>query len=212
MRIAFGNEIRSRDGEIIGAVDGLVVAADTRLVRQVLVGSGLFGRDQRLIEAAGLSGDGEGLRLDLSREEAEALPLYVRTEEVEAPRVADEPLIMPASGVGGPVIVDDVAAGRGYPGGGGLIDLAPIDPPPLEVRSNLLETEVILRKGADVVTADGEKVGDLAAVEIGDRGTVERLTVRSGFIFTEDREIAASTVREFDTDRIILATTRAELG
>ena len=212
MRIAYGTEIRARDGEVLGSVDGLVVAADTRLVRQVLLGSGLFHDQQRLVEVSGLSAEGDGLRLDLTRDQAEALPQYVRVERALPGRALEEPLFMPASGVGGPVIVDDVGPASDYPDNEGLIDVAPIDPPPVEVQSNLLETEVVLHKGADVVSADGHKVGDLAAVETGDRGTVERLTVRSGFIFTDDREIDGAAVREFDDDRVVLTAGRDELG
>ena len=209
MRIVFGAAVRTRDGATLGEVDGLVISGDNGRVRQVLVGRGTFGRQERLVDVSGLSAAGDGgLRIDLDRAAAEALPLYVREETAEAARSLEEPLIMPATGVGGPVMVEDVSAGRDYPDGGSLIMSAPIDPPVVEVRSNLLDTEMLVDKGADVIDAAGDKLGDLRGVEIDDDAVVRRLTVRSGFIFHEDHDLPGTAVRSFGAHRIHLSVGR----
>lgn len=209
MRIAFGTAVRTRDGATLGEVDGLVVAGDNGRLRQVLVGRGLFGHQERLVEVSALeAGDGEGLRIDMDRAGAEALPLYVREETVDPARTPDDPLIMPATGVGGPVMVEDVSSGRDYLDGGSLIMSAPIDPPVVEVRSNLLDTEVLVDNGADVIAADGDKLGDLHGVEIDGDATITGLTVRSGFVFHEEHDLPGSAVRTFGRRQIHLSAGR----
>src|SRR3712207_8000402 len=47
------------------------------------LGSGLFHDQQRLVEITGLSVEGDALRLDLDRAQAEALPLYARIERAD---------------------------------------------------------------------------------------------------------------------------------
>lgn len=61
------------------------------------------------------------------------------------------------------------------------------------------------KKGADVVTADGEKVGDIDRVVIDPREQeVTHVVVREGFLFSEDKVVPVELVASATEDRVTL--------
>ena len=209
--IEFGRDVFASDGEKIGTVQGLVVDAGTKELRRIVVGGGLFGGAGRLVDATAVRRTGpDCVHLDVSSTQAQSLPRFVREEHVEARREEDAPLILPSPGVGGPVFYDNPGTGANYRGTGSFFDPAPIDPPPVEVRSNLAQTEVMLRKGSDVVGADGHKVGTVDEVFAGDREGIESFLVKAGFLFKHDVRIPIAWVAEVDDERVHLNVTAEE--
>ena len=207
MQVDLGQDVFSSDGKKLGSVRALVVDAGTKEVRRIAVGGGLSG-GERLVDLSAIAGTGpDGVRLDLTAAAAESLPRFVREEHVEARHEDAEPFLLPTGGVGGPIFYDNPTAGAGYPGTGSFFDPAPINPPPVEVESNILETEVMIGKGTDVVGADGRKVGTVDEVFTGDRGTVEAFLVKAGFLFKHDVRIPIAWVKEVDDDRVLLTVT-----
>ncbi len=211
MEVEFGRDVFASDGEKLGTVEGLVVDAGTKELRRIVVGGGLFGGAGRLVDAGAVTRSGpDGVHLDVASTQAESLPRFAREEHVVARREEIEPLLLPSAGVGGPVFYDNPTAGRDYPGGGSFFDPAPIDPPPVEVESNLLESEVMLRKGAEVVGADGEKVGTVDEVFAGDRDGIEAFLVKAGFLFKHDVRVPIAWIAEVDDDRVRLTLSADE--
>lgn len=131
-------------------------------------------------------------------------------EHVRARREEDAPVILPSAGVGGMVFHDNPGAGADYPGTGTVFDPALIDPPPVEVRSNLAETEVMLGKGSNVVGAGGHKVGTVDEVFAGDRDGIDAFLVWAGFLFKHDVRIPIAWVAEVDDERVRLNVTADE--
>lgn len=208
MRIELGQDVSSSDGEALGTVRGVVVDAGRREVTRLLVEAAL-GAAPRLVDvSAAVANDDGGLRLDTTRAEFDQLPEYVTREVSRPDREPEFPVIIPAGGVGGPVLADDTVSGR--PGGGSLLDVAPTDPPVVEVESNLLFSESVLGEDAAVVSSDGHKVGRVDAVIVGERGAIEAIVARAGFLFHHDVRLPASAVAEYDTDRVHLSVTRDE--
>jgi hypothetical protein len=207
MKIDFGQEVRASDGETVGAVAGLVVNGSTFEVTRVLVGHGR-GEPPRLVDVSAVTtSDGERIALDLSRQSFAAMPMLDSREVATQPRVPEFPTIVPTGGVGGPVLTDASAGGPGSPGGD-FFDVAPIDPPTVQVESNLLFSEAVLHRGSDVVSSDGHKIGTLDEASLGDLGIVEALVVRAGFLFHHDLRIPVSEVADFGTDRVHLKITK----
>ncbi|MBA3414511.1 MAG: PRC-barrel domain-containing protein [Chloroflexia bacterium] len=207
MKIDFGQEVQASDGETVGSVVGLVVNGATFEVTRVLVGHGR-GEPPRLVDVSAVRiSDGDRITLDLSRASFEATGMVESRETATEPRVPEFPTIIPTGGVGGPVLTDASDTGPGYPGGD-LFDIAPIDPPVVQVESNLLFSEAVLHRGSDVVSSDGHKVGTLDEATVGELGIVEALVVRAGFLFHHDLRIPVVEVADFGTNRIHLKITK----
>lgn len=208
MRIVLGGEVYGSDGEYFGQASGIVVDAAAIRVTRLVIGSGPLGGNDRMADVSLVHSAGsERIALSADRAAAEALPEYATQTYVHPDRTPDFPEIMPAAGVGGPVMVDFPQTGMGYPGGE-FLDPAPIDPPRLEVVSNLLTTEVMLRKGSDVVAADGHKVGDLDEVDLDSDAHVEAIVVRAGFLFHHDLRLPAGEISEFDDNKVRLRVSK----
>jgi hypothetical protein len=112
--------------------------------------------------------------------------------------------------VGGPIVADEPPPPGEYPDDSSFFDIAPIDPPPVEIESDLMENEVILGKGTEAISSDGHKVGDVVEVDLGDMGLVEAVTVAEGFIFRERASFPLAEINEFGTDKVHLRLTRAQ--
>lgn len=208
MRIVLGTDVFGSDGEYFGQADGVVVDAGARRLTRIVIGSGPLGGNDRMADIALVHAAGEDrISLIVDRAGAEALPEYVKETYVHPDRTPGFPVILPASGAGGPVLYDNPDTGMGYPGGD-LFDPAPIDPPEMEVVSNLLTSEVMLPKGSDVVSSDDHKVGDLDEVELDADAHVEAVVVRAGFLFHHDLRLPAAEISEFDDKKVRLTVTK----
>lgn len=208
MRIVLGTDVYGSDGQYFGHAAGVVVDAGARRLTRIVIGSGPLGGNDRMADVALVHSTGEDrIALIVDRAGAEALPEYAKETYVHPDRTPDFPVILPASGAGGPVLYDNPDTGMGYPGGD-FFDPAPIDPPAMEVVSNLLTTEVMLPKGSDVVSADGHKVGDLDEVVTDSDAHVEAVVVRAGFLFHHDLRLPAAEISEFDDKKVRLKVTK----
>lgn len=207
VRIAYGQHVISSDGHDVGTVSGLVADAGNKRITRLAFDQGLF-RDERMVAISAVTAvDGDRLTLDVSKETASLLPIYDQKERVFKPRVIEPPIILPPGGVGGPVMYESATTGTGWPGGN-IMDTAPFDPPPVEVVSNLEDFEVRLEKGTDVVASDGQKVGTLDEIDLGDRGEIDGIVARAGFLFAHDVRIPGSEIAELDDKRVLLGVNR----
>lgn len=208
MRLDFGQAVYGSDGAHLGKVGGIIINSGTSEVTRILVDHG-FGAAPRLVDISAVESMGapDPVTLNLGEDAFNALPEYATREVAFPPRVPEFPTILPAGGVGGPVIADTSPTGPGYPGGD-LFDLAPIDPPTVEVQSNLLDAESVLRHGSDVVASDGDKVGTLDEVAFGELGEVASIVVKAGFLFHHDLSIPVAEVAEFDDGMVHLKVTK----
>jgi uncharacterized protein YrrD len=210
MLIELGAAVYGVGGAHLGEVDGLVVNAGTKRATYILVAAGL-GRGKHQVGVSAIKSAGsDGVRLETTGRAEAQTPTYAEEEVAFQQRVEPPEVFIPAAGVGGPVVADGGAVPGEYPDSKSFFDLAPIDPPPVEIESSLGENQVILGKGSDAFSADGHKLGDVVALELGDMGTVEGVTVSEGFIFKERKDFPLAEIDEFGTNAVHLRLNHAE--
>jgi uncharacterized protein YrrD len=213
MHIEFGDEIYSSDGAKLGSVAGVVMNSENHDVTGIVLGEGLFKQDQRLVgisAVASVDNAAKRVTLDIPESQAESLQRFVTEEYVQKPRDMPDELIMPAAGVGGPIFYDTSATATGYtnyPGTDSFFDVAPLDPPVVETRSNLSDLDVVLNTGTDVYGSDNKKIGTVDDVQFDEGGELAGFIVRAGFLFHHDISIPGSAVAEIDDNRVQLNIT-----
>jgi hypothetical protein len=200
MQVRVGDTVFGVGGKDVGKVAGLVVDAGTMRATGILVHSGLFGHNERVMGITGLaSSDERGLHLDTTGQEAVSESPIVDSEEVAlAQRVQPEETFIPAAGVGGGVYATGPNVPGQYPDDSSFFEMAPIDPPPVEIISNLGENAVKLTGHAEALSSEGHGLGHIESYALGDMGTVDGITLSGGKSFT------TAQIEEFGTDKVHL--------
>lgn len=216
-QLELGQDVFTRDGEKVGTVDRLVVNPRTRAVEQMIVHSGFFTREDKLIETGLIERiDADGIRLNASGDEVHAFPAFVEERYAAAPRddLQGGGMVIPNAGGTGQLLYEAPATGRGYPGTGSIFDPAPLDPPPLEPASNVPENDAIIGEGTDVIGSNGEKLGTVSDVTFDTHGQLEGFVVKAGLFFKHDVRISADQVAQIGSDHVRLSITadKADTG
>jgi uncharacterized protein YrrD len=212
MQVRFGDPIIGTGGQRIGDVNGLIVDAGTKRARAILVDAGLLDRAQHMVAFSAIErSDQSGLHLDATGAKTDAESPVLDSEEVAfAQRVEPETTFIPAAGVGGPVMASEPSIPGEYPDESSFIENAPLDPPPVEIESNLGENEVRLDKGTDAISNDGHKIGEILGFELGDMGLVDQITVSEGFILKHQASFPIAEIGEFGTNAVHLRLSKDE--
>lgn len=212
MHVEFGASVFGVGGKRLGDVDGVVVDAGTKRARAILLTSGLLDATKHMVDVATIArADDDGLHLETTAAATDAQSPILDSEEVAMPERVQEPTtFIPAAGVGGPIYADPPAAPGRYPDESSFFEMAPLDPPPVEVFSNLGENEVLLGNDTHAISSDDHKVGKVVALSLGEREVVAGITVSEGFIFTQRVDFSLSDIEEFGTDEVHLTLTKAE--
>jgi hypothetical protein len=211
MQIEFGAPVFGVDGKRLGEVDGLVVNAGTKRASAILVDAGLFDRGKHMIGVSAITrSDQDGLHLDEPAATGEAASQTLDSEEVSIAQREEPPTeYIPAAGVGGRVYADAPAASGEYPDESSFFELAPLDPPVVEVESNLGENEVVLGSETHAISSDHQRLGSVTAFELGDMGLVDSITVSEGLIFKERHAFPLNEIDEFGTNAVHLRLTQS---
>jgi hypothetical protein len=211
MQIEFGAPVFGVGGKRLGDVDGLVVNAGTKRASAILVDAGLFDRGKHMIGVSAITrSDQDGLHLDEPAATSEAASETLDTEEVSIAQRSEPPTeYIPAAGVGGRVYADTPATPGAYPDESSFFELAPLDPPVVEVESNLGQNEVVLGSETHAISSDHERLGSVTAFELGDMGLVESIAISEGLIFKERRTFPLNEIDEFGTNTVHLGLTRS---
>lgn len=212
MDVKIGAEVFGSGGDRIGEVEGLIVNAGTKRATAILIDKGRFDRDKFIIDVSAIDrSDSDGLHLEeTAARTAETAP-ELDSEEIGLPqRVAPPTEFIPAAGVGGPIVADTPSLPGKYPADDSFFVLAPIDPPPVEIFSNLGENEVRLDRGTDVLSSDGHKLGDAVGFALGEMGLVEQITVSEGFLRKHQANFSLSEIGEFGTGKVHLRLSKAD--
>lgn len=212
MHVEFGASVFGVGGKRLGDVAGVIVDAGTKRARAILLASGPFDGTKQMVDATAIArADDDGLHLESTAAETDAQSPTLDSEEVALPVRNQEPTtFIPAAGVGGPIYADPPAVPGRYPDESSFFEMAPLDPPPVEVFSNLGENEVLLGDDSHAVSSDHHKVGKVVALALGEREVVEGITVSEGFIFTHRVDFGLSDIGEFGTDEVHLRLTKAQ--
>jgi hypothetical protein len=200
MLIRVGDSVFGVGGKEIGKIAGVVVNAGTMRATGILVHSGLFGHNERILGVTGIgTTDERGLHLDTTGPVAVSDSPIVDSEEVAiAQRVQPEETFIPAAGVGGPVYATDPNVSGPYPDESSFFEMAPIDPPPVEIFSNIGENDVKLTGHTEALASDGHGLGRVESYTLGDMGLVDSVTLSGG------KSFATAQIDEFGTDKVHL--------
>jgi hypothetical protein len=212
MQVRFGDPVNGSGGQRLGEVNGLVVDAGTKRASAILVDAGPLDRAQQMVAISAIArSDQSGLHLDATRTKTDAESPELDSDEVAFPQRAEpETTFIPAAGVGGPVMASEPSVPGEYPDESSFFEIAPLDPPPVEIESNLGENEVRLDKGADAMSKDGHKVGEVVGFELGDMGRVDQITVSEGFILKHQASFPLAEIGEFGTNAVHLRLSRSD--
>ena len=211
MHVEFGAPVFGVDGKRLGEVDGLVVNAGTKRASAIIVDAGLFDRGKHMIGVSAITrSDQDGLHLDEPATTSEAASQTLDTEEVSISQRVEPPTeFIPAAGAGGRVYADTPATSGQYPDESSFFEVAPLDPPVVEVESNLGQNEVVLGSGTHAISSDDHRLGNVTGFELGDMGLVESISVSEGLIFKERREFPLDEIGEFGTDAVHVHLTKS---
>lgn len=212
MQVRLGAPVLGVGGKRIGNVHALIADAGTKRARAILVDAGLLDRTGHLVAVSAITSSGQdGVHLDATGAQTEEGSPILDSEEVAFPQRVEPPTtFIPAAGVGGPVMASEPSLPGEYPDESSFFVIAPLDPPPVEIESNLGENEVRLGKGTDAMSADGHKIGDVSDFDLGDMGLIEGITVSEGLLLKHTQQFTLAEIAEIDSNAIHLRVTREE--
>lgn len=214
MRIDLGTDVFGSDGEKVGTVERIVVDSNTKAIHKFIVHRGFLTHDDKLVDIDMVTGqDADGLRLDLTSDQVNELPDYVEERFIQIPEQDRDalPFILPNAMGAGTYLYGAPNVGRGYEGSqDSFFDAAPSVAPVVEEQSNIPETDVMISEGTDVYGADGDKVGSVGEVLVGNDGAINGFIVSKGMIFKKDVRVPIDWVEAADGSEIRLNVTAAE--
>lgn len=219
MQIGMGEHVRSQDGQDIGRVKYLVLDPPTGQVKKIVVEKGLFLPDDIELPVEALQTmEGKHILLRLTADEVKGCPRFDPSQYMGPPPEAPYPTIgSPFGGFLWPLA---------YPATSYMPGVYPVPIPlPQDVDSegNPIPSEVaqrerqadlanaVLSAGSDVVTQDGQKIGELDQVLFDSAtGRPTALRVRKGILFHKEIEIPAERIASADDDVILLNITKEQ--
>lgn len=214
MKIDLGTDVFGSDGEKVGTVERIVVDSNTKQIHKLVVHRGFLTHDDKLVDVDMVTGqDDAGLRLDITAEQVNQLPNYAEERFVQIPdRDRDAmPFIIPSAMGAGAYLYGAPNIGRGYEGSqDSFFDAAPAVAPDIEDRSNIPENDVMISEGTDVYGSDGDKVGSVGEVLVGNDGAINGFIVSKGLIFKKDVRVPIDWVESADGSEIRLNVTSAQ--
>ncbi len=216
MRIELGKPVLSLNNQRVGSVDSLVVDYNTKEITGVIVRSGVFFEDDRILplETIDHVEDDGKVVLKLSEAEAKAQQKFVERDytrwnpDKQPYPYPDEAWINAA---GAPSVFWAYGTEPlGYTNEAPFFATASADPPVDEVQTNLPEQSVLVHEGTDVVGSDGEKIGTVEEVAYTSEGDIDGFVVKAGFIFHHDVRIPGDWIEEVSSDLVTLNVTSDE--
>jgi len=209
--IELGTKIVSSDGKDVGKVDSLVLDYNTREVQSIICRSGFLLTTDRIIPIGMVDKrDADGnLMLNISAAQVQEQQEFI--ERKYRTMTADEVGPMPvtwATGTGqAPYYFYPPTDALGYRDDTPFFSNAPVEPPNVEVESNLPETATRLDSGSDVVGSDGKKLGTVENVTYTEDGDITSFVVKAGFLFHHDVDIPAEWISSVSDDGVHLTVT-----
>jgi uncharacterized protein YrrD len=202
MQFKQGAEVFSTDGEKVGHIDRVVLDPQTGELTHIVVRKGLLFVEDKVIPAE-LIGQAEEERVQLTAavRDLEGLPEfeeqhYIYVDELEQGVDYDLGYVPPF---------------YWYPpfGGTGTVGGSPsysIPPYVVETERHIPEGTVALREGVNVVSAEGEKVGDIERVLV-DPGSDQatHFVISQGLLFKERKLVPIQWVDSVGEDEVRLA-------
>ena len=209
MRIALGQTVLSSDGQKIGVIERVLFGSPGNVVEHVVVHHGITLQDDMVVSRIKIERvDASGVHLSLDAEATKQLP---RFDYSFAAIEADAVEITPPSPIPGMILFPDLTP---------VIQEAPADAtasvpagegPDLNADRPGRTPGVVIGKGADVVAADGQHVGNVAEVEYGDDGSLETVTVQTGLLRHHRFTVQADQIAAIGDEEMVLNVPAGQL-
>ncbi|MEZ4524149.1 MAG: PRC-barrel domain-containing protein [Thermomicrobiales bacterium] len=212
MNIRIGKHVVSRDGTHIGKVDHLALDADAGKLLAIVVRSGVFYSNDRLIEPGSIDyveSDGS-IHLRLTTDQARNLPIFIKEEYVSQEDPDLYPTISTPLGILWPASYATPHFGE-YGEDKEFFETAQLDPPTVEVVSNLPADATEVGHRVHVVGSDNRGLGHVAGVRVEPHGAIESIIVESGHLgFHHESIIPWSDAKVVTHERVTLSLTSSE--
>jgi uncharacterized protein YrrD len=219
MDIRLGMHVRSSDDRHLGYVDRIILEPDTREVFGFIAHKGHVFTQDRVIETVFIDSIAQDtVRLRLTADKADKLPRFAEHEFIvptpEELRTLPYPIDGGVSGAGAtvlPLMWRSTYLGHGsHPASRSLLESAPVDAPPIEIRSNLPDDALLVGTGTDVISSDGRKLGRVKDVIYAD-GIFTDLVIHSGTIHHHEFSVSAEEIESVTPAHVRLRITAEEV-
>ncbi|HXF62093.1 MAG TPA: PRC-barrel domain-containing protein [Caldilineaceae bacterium] len=215
MQFRDGARVYTADGREVGSVDRVVIDPRTDKITHIVVRKGwLFTEDKviptDLVETA--VEDQVQLRGDI--EDLDELPNFEETYYIP-PEEMPEGSARDAGYAAGyaPALYWYPPVGAAWPGYYTGYYGYPLTPYVTHTERNVPEGTVALKEGAEVISADGERVGTVEEVLTNrDLNRATHLVISEGWLFKEKRVIPVDWIRDMSEDNIHLAVKASVLA
>lgn len=213
MQFKNGTHVYTADNQDVGDVSRVVLDPQTKTVTHIVVRQGLLFTEDKVIPVQLVASAADD-RVDL-RSSADELPEFPPFEETYyLPADRDNPAYSYTdeavpSYIGYPPIG---TAWWGYPGYLGYGALTPeAGAVNTKVEQNIPDNTIGLNEGAQVITVDDEKVGEVSRVIVdGGSKRATHIVVSQGWLLKERKLIPTSWIREFRENTVRLGIEKAQ--
>lgn len=192
-----GMSVFTRSGEELGKVNRFVLDPATNEVTHIVIQKGWLLPEDKVVSFQVIGSTAEGkVVLNEDIENFDELPPFEETYFVRANDDPNDP--NPA------YYWYPSHPGMGYPGfGPGYYAL-----PPAETKRNIPEDTVPLQEGTDIISADGEHVGDIERLIIEpDSNKATHFVISQGLLFKDRKLVPVHWVKSVEEHRVHLVVT-----
>lgn len=201
MELKEGTSVFTPNGDEVGRINRFVLHPATNEVTHIVVQKGWLFPEDKVVPMSMIRTATED-RLVLNQvEDADQLPAFEETHYIELNSGDLNPT--------GPAAYRYAPAYYWYPPSGylGYPELGPAYYGlPVETTRNIPADAVPLKEGANVMTADGEHVGDVERLFVDSESSkVTHVLISEGFLFKERKLIPAHWLRSVEEDKVFLA-------
>lgn len=200
MKFKEGTTVYTADGDKVGDIERFVLDPRERKVIGLVVRKGFLFTEDKVIPMDKIdtqNPDRVVLRTDVDVDKD--LPPYEQTHYV-APTESEVSAVYEADYFDPIYYNPPPRAATWYVGGVYGAPSVPV------AKKNIPEEAVVLEEGADVISRDGENVGDIAKVYTDDHsGEITHFSVKQGLLFTEEKVIPAGWVEDLREEKVRLA-------
>ncbi len=213
--LQLGAKVEDVKGETLGQVKLLVANPDSNQVTHLVVAEGGLTGREIVVENkwfGSISEDGKSVRLNLSKEQLEAMPDFIEREYAAASSgtidqgyPAQYSATYPAGGIG--TMGTPLAAPLAYEAG---FAAEPAVQPYTE-KLNVPDNSLLVKEGTTVEALDG-KVGKVKRVNYDSQsGKMSSIVVEKGLFFTEDFFIPTDMIASANQERVSLNVNKSEI-
>ena len=207
MQIALGQTVLSSDGQKIGIIERVLLNPAGNFVVHFVVHRGISLNDDKIVERVAIECvDSAGVHLVIDAEAAKTLPRFEYSfapvdPGVPIPEVIPGPfqgmIFFPSL----PTTQIDATYGQTFE----------LDRTDAQTGDVPAPSDVVIGKGADVIAADGQRIGNVQEVAYDEGGMLESVVVQTGLVRHHRLTISASHIAEIGDEEIVLNVPAADL-